>query len=80
MQSVRKHRKPKNDKVNAAQFAKIYAANIGSRDKALINVKNLELVSRSKSTDSALSKEDQKHYSKLANFWSNIAGHINKGV
>jgi hypothetical protein len=78
MQSAKKHRKPKNDKVNATEFAKAYAANVGSRDKALINVKNLALVSRTKSTDAALSKEDQKHYTKLANFWDNVSGHIGK--
>lgn len=78
MQSKKKCKRPKRERVNAIDFAKAFVASIGSPDKALANVTNLESVASAKSKDAGLSPDDQKEYRRLAGFWANVAGLIRK--
>lgn len=78
MQSQKKHRRPKRERVDARDYAKAFVASVGSPDKALANVTNLESVATAKSKDAGLSPSDQKEYRRLAGFWANVAGLIRK--
>ena len=78
MQSQKKHLRPKRERVNAIDYAKAFVASVGSPDKALANVTNLESVATAKSKDAGLLPQEQKEYRRLAGFWSNVAGLIKK--
>lgn len=78
MQSVKKFRKPKRVRVDAAKFAAHYAQNVGSYDKAIINAENMERVSRGNATRDGVHPDDAKESARTANFWMNVAGVLKK--
>ena len=78
MQSQRKCKKPKRERVNAQDYAKAFVSSVGSPDKALANVTNLESIATAKAKDVGLSPTHQKEYRRLAGFWANVAGLIKK--
>lgn len=59
----KKNLKPKKERVNAQDFAKGFAMNVGDNNKALLMAQNYER---------AAVDQDVK------NFWTNIKGHLNK--
>jgi hypothetical protein len=83
MQSQKKHRMPKKERVNALEFAQGYliscSASADTRQeaisKAVTNANNMALAALAKAKEG---DGDAKELTATANFWTNIAGHLPK--
>lgn len=86
MQSQKKHRMPKKERVNAMDFAKGFLVSVSTTadtrqeaiGKAVASAQQMETATRSKAKDPDISSFEAKELTNTANFWMNIAGHIPK--
>jgi hypothetical protein len=86
MQSQKKHRMPKREKVNALDFAQGFLVSVSASadtreeaiSKAVLSARNMQTAALSKSKDSDLRAAEAKEWTRTANFWDNIAGHLPK--
>jgi len=78
MQSKKKHKRPAKLRVNAADFAGQYAANVGSYDKAINNAELMEKASRANASREDIGSEEAREAVRTANFWLNVVGILRK--
>jgi len=74
MQSAKKFRKPKKERVDAAQFAAHYATSVGSYKDAIANAEKMAKDAYSYATKEGIPYTDAKEYIRTSNFWVNVTG------
>lgn len=78
MQSRKKCKRPAKLRVNAADFAGQYAANVGSYDRAISNAEGFEKAARNYATKEEIPVQEAKESIRTANFWLNVVGILRK--
>ena len=78
MQSHKKHKRPKLNKMAAHEFAIPFAQNIGSYKEAVITSDNYAEKAREQATRDDLTKEEVKELKRTANFYDNVSGILRK--
>jgi hypothetical protein len=74
MQSQKKFKRPKRLTMNAQDFARPFAQNVESYEKAVIRADNFEESCRRQLLRDDITIEDRREYARTAGFWSNVAG------
>lgn len=88
MQSQKKHRMPKKERVQVMDYAKGFLASVSASDdtkqeavnKAIASALQMSSAAFNKSKDEGLPNSEAKEYRKTANFWQNVAGHLPKVI
>lgn len=86
MQSQRKFRKPKREKVNALAYAQGFLMSVSASadtrqeaiDKAAVKALEMSATAFIKALDPDIKAAEAKEWTRTGNFWNNIAGHIPK--
>lgn len=78
MQSAKKHRRPKRERVDASKFAAHYASSVGSYDEAILKAENMRKIADDHSAKPELNVADAREAKRTANFWGNVVGVLKK--